>query len=216
MAITSGNLVAGKAINGSGKRGDDNGRFNLKAKLALGMAILGCAGALAFGGLRATSETPSQAAAAPVAVSRAQIWTGTCRAGGSDCLPGDDDTAPALARTMPHGWTGTCRAGSGDCLPEEDLPLAGPVAASRAQIWTGTCRAGGSDCLPGDDDIALAAPRTMPHGWLGTCRAGSSDCLPDEDFPLAGPDTTVYSAGAAQPTDISTTTEFRGDFSPQP
>jgi hypothetical protein len=54
------------------------------------------------------------------AIAGARIWTGTCRAGGSDCLPGDDDTAPALPSARPQGWTGTCRAGSSDCLPDED------------------------------------------------------------------------------------------------
>ena len=120
MVTTSGNLVAGEAINGRG--GDGNGRSGLKAKLALGVALLGCAGALAFGGLRATSEAPSQAATgAGAASSTYRVWAGTCRAGGSDCLPGDDDTAPGVARTMPRAWTGTCRAGGSDCLPDEDL-----------------------------------------------------------------------------------------------
>ena len=68
MATTSSNLtagkIAGKVANQGGNRHD--GRFGLKAKLATGVAILGCAAALAFGGLRG-SEGAQSPAVAPVA-----------------------------------------------------------------------------------------------------------------------------------------------------
>jgi hypothetical protein len=60
MATTSGNLMAGKA---------NGGQYGLKAKLAAGAAVLGCAAALAFGGLRpgGGGHAPAMAPAAPVA-----------------------------------------------------------------------------------------------------------------------------------------------------
>jgi hypothetical protein len=189
MATMSSNLVAGKAIGGQG--GDGKGRFALRAKLAAGVAILGCAGALAFGGLRATSETTSQAAVAP-AVSRAQIWSGTCRAGGSDCLLGNDDTAPGVARTMPHGWLGACRAGSSECLPDEEIlatPSSPPVGASVTDTYRwdfGFLLAGGAGLTtpthgtgPADEYTQAEAPgpaatataTTLPDLWDLTIRA---------------------------------------------
>jgi hypothetical protein len=47
VTTTSGTLVASQSDNGS------NGRYGLKAKLAIGVAVLGCAVTLTFGGLRA-------------------------------------------------------------------------------------------------------------------------------------------------------------------
>src|SRR5207245_810066 len=68
-----------------------------------------------------------------------RIWTGICRAGGSDCLPGDDDTAPALPHALPQGWTGACRPGGSECLPDEAIVGPAPVVV-RPQGWTGSCR----------------------------------------------------------------------------
>ena len=60
MATTSGNLVAGKANGGIGQRGNGNdGRSGIMTKLATGAAILGCAAALALGGLRANEGAQS-------------------------------------------------------------------------------------------------------------------------------------------------------------
>jgi hypothetical protein len=64
MATTSDKLATGKALAGQG--GDRNGgRYGLRVKLAAGVAILGCAGTLAFGGLRATDSGSTQPAIAP-------------------------------------------------------------------------------------------------------------------------------------------------------
>ncbi len=187
MVTTSGNLAAGTTINGQG--GDGNGRITLKAKLALGVALLGCAGTLAFGGLRATSEAPSQAATgAGAAGSAHQVWTGTCRAGGSDCLPGDDDTAPGVARTLPQVWTGTCRAGGSDCLPDEDLsfatangvPQPAPLASDRnttSDLGTEYDPYIVNGSLPRSIPVATSGAHAI---WAGTCRAGGSDCLPGD------------------------------------
>src|SRR5688572_21739458 len=106
MATTSsipvaGTVSAGQGGNGSDKRG---GRFGLKAKLAASVAILGCAAALAFGGLRGEGATRAQPQAPP---SSASLPAGTddlattgcvgavgpfaCQAGQS--LAGTDDFA---------------------------------------------------------------------------------------------------------------------------
>src|SRR3954447_12940003 len=70
MATTSSNLVAGKALAagkaaagpGGDGTGGSSGRGGRRAKLAAGVAILGCAAALAFGGLRAGGDLSSSAA----------------------------------------------------------------------------------------------------------------------------------------------------------
>ena len=59
MATTSGTLVASKAAVG-GHGGGNGGRFDLRAKLALGAVTLGCAAALAFGGLPRDETARSQ------------------------------------------------------------------------------------------------------------------------------------------------------------
>jgi len=45
----------------------------------------------------------------------------TCRAGGSDCIPDEENVLPAPGATSPRVYTGPCRAGSSDCTPEEDI-----------------------------------------------------------------------------------------------
>lgn len=62
MATTSGTLVAGKAITGQGGDGGDK-RRGLWAKVAVSMAVLGCAAALTFGGLHAKNTAGSDTAA---------------------------------------------------------------------------------------------------------------------------------------------------------
>ena len=78
MATTSSNLVAGKALAGQGGNGN-NGRYGLKAKLMAGVAILGCAATLAFGGLqRADRPAPQvQPVAVPGNVALAQTQAAT-------------------------------------------------------------------------------------------------------------------------------------------
>lgn len=65
MATTNGTLVAGKAI-GQGDKGND-GRFGLRAKLTAGVATLGCAAALAVGGLWVNDTAPARTQVAPAA-----------------------------------------------------------------------------------------------------------------------------------------------------
>ena len=68
MATTSSTLAAGEAD--AERSGDGNGGpVNLRAKLALGIVALGCAAALAFGGLQArdAARTLSQPAGPVVA-----------------------------------------------------------------------------------------------------------------------------------------------------
>jgi hypothetical protein len=155
MATTSSNLTAGKAMAGQ----SGNGKFSkrrmagLVATAALGLTLLA---GLAFGPMRPAAHSAASAAAvnlANVDTSGTRIWSGACRAGGSDCLPGGDDTAPALPHARPQGWAGTCRAGGSDCVPEEDFAIPAYSVAS-PHGWIGTCRAGSSDCIP-DEDFML-------------------------------------------------------------
>ena len=63
MATTGGNLVAGKAAGKVASQGGNgnNGRFGLKAKLAAGIAILGCTAALVLAGCAwATPASPTR------------------------------------------------------------------------------------------------------------------------------------------------------------
>ena len=62
MTTTSSTLAAGKAIAGQGGNGKGGGRRGLRATLAAGVAILGCAAALTFGGLRAHDGAQTQPA----------------------------------------------------------------------------------------------------------------------------------------------------------
>ena len=72
MATTSSTLVAGKALASQGGNGN-NGRYGLKAKLAAGVAILGCAAALAFGGLRAGEGAQSPAVAPAITSAQTDV-----------------------------------------------------------------------------------------------------------------------------------------------
>ena len=69
MATTSGNLTAGTAAIGGSRQNGTGGRPGLRARVAAGVATLGCAAALAIGQLGAgdTGQAHSQLApAAPV------------------------------------------------------------------------------------------------------------------------------------------------------
>lgn len=63
MATTSSKLMAGKVAN-QGSNGS-SGRNGLKAKLATGLAVLGCAAALTFGGVRLFTSAQSATATNP-------------------------------------------------------------------------------------------------------------------------------------------------------
>src|SRR5690349_18158031 len=67
MATTSSTLVAGKVASQGGN--GNNGGYGLKAKVTASVAILGCAAALAFGGLRGSEGAQAPAVAPAVAVS---------------------------------------------------------------------------------------------------------------------------------------------------
>jgi hypothetical protein len=54
-------IANGKAQGGKG----NDGRFGLKAKLVAGVAVLGCAAALAFGGVTRSESQPAAQAAQP-------------------------------------------------------------------------------------------------------------------------------------------------------
>ena len=71
MVTTSDNLVASTALV-AGQGGDgDGGRYGLKAKLAAGVVALGCAAALALGGLRAGESAQTAPAALAASFSQA-------------------------------------------------------------------------------------------------------------------------------------------------
>src|SRR3712207_6142785 len=107
MTTMSSIRVAGKASAGQGSNGADgsNGRLGLRAKLAAGVAVLGCAAALLPGGMRAEHAAQSQARLSPPVT---HLPAGTddlatngcvgtagpfaCQAGPS--LAGTDDVAP--------------------------------------------------------------------------------------------------------------------------
>jgi len=90
MATTSSNLVAGKIAGKVASQGGNrnNGRIGLKAKVAAGVAILGCAATLAFGGLQAVDRSAPQAqpVAAPINVAQSQTQAGS---GYLEFSPGD-------------------------------------------------------------------------------------------------------------------------------
>ncbi len=70
MAATKHMLVMETTGKAQGGNGTDGGRFGLKAKLAVGLVTLGCAAALAFGGLyngNAAQSQPAAQAAQPAA-----------------------------------------------------------------------------------------------------------------------------------------------------
>ena len=104
MATTSSNLVAGKALAGQGGDGSHR-RFGLKAKLAAGVAVLGCAAALAFGGLKTADSATARAqpAAAPANLALAQTLAGNgylaFSLGESSAVVAPGSGAPNVART---------------------------------------------------------------------------------------------------------------------
>jgi hypothetical protein len=102
----------------------------------------------------------------PMSVVAPRLWTGTCRAGGSDCLPGDDDYAPALPHALPQGWTGSCRPGGSDCVPDEDVLTGAPAQAGAA---SGTLSGGSYADLVWELDQAIRAANN-----------GTSSFVPDQ------------------------------------
>jgi hypothetical protein len=69
MANTSSTLASGTAMGAQGGKGN-NGRYGLRAKLAVGVAVVGCAAALTLGGARTSERAPVVPAATTVANSQ--------------------------------------------------------------------------------------------------------------------------------------------------
>ena len=69
MATTSGNLTAGKTTIGGPRQHGTGGRFGLRARVATGVATLGCAAALVvgIGGLGLGDSPPAQSQLGPAA-----------------------------------------------------------------------------------------------------------------------------------------------------
>ncbi len=67
MVTTSGNLTAGTATSGGSRKNGTVGRFGLRARVAASVATLGCAAALAIGGLGVSDTSPTQSQLAPTA-----------------------------------------------------------------------------------------------------------------------------------------------------
>jgi hypothetical protein len=163
MATTSGNLVAGEAISGQFGSGN-NGRHSLKAKVAAGVAVLGCAAALTFGGLQ-RADSPAQQAqpvAIPGNVALAQTQSGN---GYLEFSPGNvsNDEAPAI--DMPNVARTRTQAGAGYL---EFLPGEGPGVGSRTNIMPGGI--GFREYLEGEGPVAtlpLSAPTTQPAPMFG-------------------------------------------------
>lgn len=169
MATTSGALNAGRAPAGHGGRHSGRWMVVLAAAAALALALL--VGVIALR-QRQADVTPAAVPAGPVSIPGQ--WLGTCRAGGSDCLPDEiivPGVAPAgVSTSMQYRW--------------DDYAAAPGWPRTVARPYTGTCRAGGSECLPDEaiaPGVAPAGPASIPGPWRGTCRAGSSDCLPGDE-----------------------------------
>ncbi len=159
MATTSSTLVAGKALASQGGNGD-NGRFGLKAKLAAGIAVLGCAGALVFGGLKtADSATPqAQPAVAPANVALAQALAGN---GYLEFSPGEAVTIADPARSART----RALAGAGFL---EFQPGEGPVVGTSAS--SAVAGVGLREYLDGEGPVVslpLSSPTIQPAPQLG-------------------------------------------------
>jgi hypothetical protein len=163
MATTSSNLVAGKAISGQSGNGN-NERSGLKAKLAAGVAILGCAAAVAFGGAKLTDHpTPSaQSAAAPANVAHAQTRPGN---GYLEFAPGDVSSSASTAIAVSNIAQTRSLAGPGFL---EFQPGEAPVVGARTNIAaTGI---GLREYLDGEIPAAtlpLSSPTTQPAPLFG-------------------------------------------------
>jgi hypothetical protein len=154
MATTSSTLTAGTAITGQGGNGIQKRAAGVLAAATLGLGLL-AGGLLGHGRQAVTPSTDlSGATASHISVALGDRDDPRFAGGGTDAAD--------------------------QFIYREDHSSAAAPAGARA--WTGACRAGGSDCLPGDDDVAPALPRALPHGWVGSCRPGGSDCVPDEDL----------------------------------
>lgn len=186
MKTTISIRVAGRAIGEQDENGTggDNGRFGLKAKLAAGMAILGCAATLIFGGLQLGNQGQRQSPAAP---SAASLPAGTddlattgcigtagpfaCQSGQS--LAGTDDfaTAGCVGTTGPFACqTGQSLAGTDDFAPIGCIQVPGPFACATAlpAVTYGTDDLATNSCIGTEGPFACAsAPPPGPTNFRG-------------------------------------------------
>ena len=153
MATTSGNLAAGAArIGGSGDTGT-GGRFGLRALVAAGVATLGCAAALAVGGLgagttaRPQPQDPPGAAAIRMAASEQR------------------EHLVFLEQNQLPELTGVVAATTYErqrFLEQNELPVAAPAATATTSERLVFLE---QNQLPGDTTptTALDDPRSMPR-----------------------------------------------------
>ena len=163
MATTSSTLVAGKIAGKVASQGGNgnNGRIGLKAKVAAGAAILGCAAVLAFGGPQAMDRPAPQAqpVAAPVNTALTQTQSGN---GYQEFSPGDisSTTLPVgnVARTQTEAGAGYL----------EFQPGEGPIVSTGAS--NPAAGIGLREYLDGELPVAalpLSSPTTQPAPEFG-------------------------------------------------
>jgi hypothetical protein len=161
MATTSSNLVASKALAGQGNNGR-GGRYGLKAKLAAGTAILGCAAALTFGGLWVAERSAPQVqpAIAPINVALAQTQAGS---GYQEFSPSDLSSSVGTVTSAPNVARTQTEAGVGYLEFQ-------PGEGSAVGTSTSNASVGLREYLDGDSPVVslpLAAPTNMPAPEFG-------------------------------------------------
>ena len=149
MATTSGNLVAGKVASQGGNGRD--GRYGPKAKVATGLAILGCAAALAFGGAQRGDTAQFQPQAAHTATSMVD-WEQAERAQVAQGQPAAvlDWEQSDRALVAPPASTAQANGRTRQLLLEQNvsLPSGGAVAVPAAPTTLGP-----QDYLPGEGPV---------------------------------------------------------------
>jgi hypothetical protein len=167
--------TAGRGQGGNGSAGSD-GRFGLRAKLAAGVAILGCAAALILGGAHvAPPATALPAGTDDLATAGCIGFAGPfgCQAG--QALAGTDDfsTTGCVGSAGPFACSqGQSLAGTDDRAPVGCMPVPGPFGCATA-LPTAT---------NGTDDLAT-------NGCIGT--VGPFGCATD---PVGGYDPSAWPA----------------------
>lgn len=115
----------------------------------------------------ATRRTGALAAVAVLLLALlAAVAVGRARSTGTALVPAAPAAVPA-----PSGWTGTCRAGGGDCLPDEDYPAGAAAAVAiparsqpAFQVSPPNERDPGASVQ--NADAAAPAPAQRSPGWL--------------------------------------------------
>lgn len=168
MATTISIRVAGKAINGEGSNGaDGNGRrFGIKAKLAAGVGILGCAATLLLGGVWVTQTTQPRP---QPATSATYLPAGTDDLATTGCI----GTAGPFACVQ-----GQSLAGTDDFAPSGCIGAAGPFACAQGQSLAGTDDFAPIGCVQVPGPFACAA--TVPAVTYGTDDLATNSCVGTE------------------------------------